>query len=157
MFPPTGARVGDRLRTEGQDRGHILEGLVALSNVDEIIALIGGADPADIKRPHGAHLAQPVVECSAGRRTTSRPEGWLRNTASPPWATASDAQAQTVLETTPPAPDRPGAGQDRQRGTPEVMEKIADLLRHPGPPERITAIIAGELAAIYERPATVPS
>ena len=65
---------------KARERGHILEGLaVALSNVDEVIALIkAAATPADAKRELMARAwRSTLVEemLGARRRRSSRPEG----------------------------------------------------------------------------------
>ena len=72
---------------KARERGHILEGLaVALSNVDEIIALIKAAPtPADAKRElDGAHLALDAGRGNAGAGRGAKlrgPKGWRRNSA----------------------------------------------------------------------------
>src|SRR3970040_280564 len=65
---------------KARERGHVLEGLaVALSNVDEVIALIkGAATPADAQRELMArfwrsNLVEALLARSSGE--SSRPEG----------------------------------------------------------------------------------
>jgi DNA gyrase subunit A len=135
---------------KARDRGHVLEGLaVALSNVDEIIALIkNAAAPAEAKR---ALLARPwhsqLVESMLARADVgdSRPEGM-----SPEFGMhedgyhLSDIQAQRILEMQ--LQRLTGLEQDKIVSEyKEVMDTIADLLDILGHPERITAIISKEL------------
>src|SRR5438045_3535754 len=93
---------------KARDRGHILEGLaVALSNVDEIIALIkAAAAPADAKaglmaKVWRSGLVEDMLQRAAAE--AARPEGlasefgWQPN-ARPPGYKLSDVQAQAILE-----------------------------------------------------------
>ena len=141
---------------KARDRGHILEGLaVALSNVDEIIALIKAAPtPADAKRGLMERTwRSPVVEEMLQRAAAdaSRPEGLAPEYGfSALGYRLSDAQAQAILELR--LQRLTGLEQDKIVSEyKEVMEKIADLLDILARPERITAIIAGELTAIREQ------
>jgi len=136
-----------------RDRGHILEGLaVALSNVDEIIALIKAAPtPADAKRGlMGRTWRSAMVEDMLSRAAAeaSRPEG-----LGPEFGLSSrgyllsDAQAQAILELR--LQRLTGLEQDKIIGEyREVMETIADLLDILARPERINLIIVDELKAI---------
>ena len=112
---------------KARERGHILEGLaVALSNVDEIIALIkAAATPAEAKaalmaQACGARrLVEEMLERAAA--DAARPEGlrrsdfgWQRRCAARRLpavrrAGAGDPRAAAA------APDRPRAGQDHRR------------------------------------------
>jgi DNA gyrase subunit A len=138
---------------KARERGHILEGLaVALSNVDEVIALIKAAPtPADAKRELMARawkstlVEEMLVRASA---EASRPEG-----LAPEFGLSrrgyflSDVQAQAILELR--LQRLTGLEQDKiVTEYREVMEQIADLLDILARPERITEIIATELTAI---------
>ena len=138
---------------KARERGHVLEGLaVALSNVDEIIALIKAAPtPSDARRALLARTwRSPVVEEMLARSVAdaSRPEG-----LSPEFGLSdqgyrlSEAQAQAILELR--LQRLTGLEQDKIVGEyREVMETIADLLDILAKPARITAIIVEELTAI---------
>ncbi len=141
---------------KARERGHILEGLaVALSNVDEIIALIKAAPtPPDAKRSLMARdWRSPVVEEMLVRASSdaSRPEGLLPEFGlSAQGYRLSDAQAQAILELR--LQRLTGLEQDKIVGEyKEVMDKIVDLLDILAKPERITAIIVEELQQISEQ------
>lgn len=141
---------------KARERGHILEGLaVALSNVDEIIALIKAAPtPADAKRELMARLwKSPVVEEMLLRAAAdaSRPDGLAPEYGlSAQGYKLSDAQAQAILELR--LQRLTGLEQDKIVAEyKEVMDKIADLLDILARPERITEIISGELVAIRDQ------
>ncbi|MFA7239703.1 MAG: DNA gyrase subunit A [Sulfuricellaceae bacterium] len=138
---------------KARDRGHTLEGLaVALSNVDEVIALIKAAPtPAIAKEGLMARAwHSPLVEDMLKRAAAdaSRPE----------WLTAefglqaqgyrlSDAQAQAILELR--LQRLTGLEQDKIVAEyKDVMDKIADLLDILAKPQRVTEIINLELTAI---------
>ena len=141
---------------KARERGHILEGLaVALSNVDEIIALIkASATPAEAK---AALMAKPwrsgVVEEMLKRALAdaSRPEGL------PPeygWQKSgyllSDGQAQAILDLRL----QRLTGLEQEKITTEyreVMELIADLLDILAKPGRVTQIVHDELKAIRDQ------
>ncbi|MBK6552597.1 MAG: DNA gyrase subunit A [Rhodocyclaceae bacterium] len=141
---------------KARDRGHILEGLaVALSNVDEVIALIKAAPtPADAKRELMARawqstLVQDMLARAAAE--ASRPEG-----LAPEFGLSrrgyflSDVQAQAILELR--LQRLTGLEQDKIVAEyKEVMAQIADLLDILARPERITQIIGDELAAIRQQ------
>jgi DNA gyrase subunit A len=141
---------------KARERGHILEGLaVALSNVDEIIALIKAAPaPAEAKRGLMARSwRSPLVESMLARAeaSASRPEG-----LSPEYGAQadgyrlSDVQAQRILEMQ--LQRLTGLEQDKIVGEyREVMEAIADLLDILAKPERIAEIIRQELKASREQ------
>ncbi|MGE5386091.1 MAG: DNA gyrase subunit A [Betaproteobacteria bacterium] len=141
---------------KARERGHVLEGLaIALSNVDEIIALIKAApSPADAKRGlmerlwHSAVVEEMLARSAAD---ASRPDG-----LAPEYGLTSqgyrlsDAQAQAILELR--LQRLTGLEQDKIVGEyKEVMEKIADLLDILARPERITQIIVDELNAVREQ------
>jgi DNA gyrase subunit A len=141
---------------KARERGHILEGLaVALSNVDDIIALIKAAPtPADAKRGLMARTwRSTMVEGMLDRALTdsSRPadlapgfgltdQGYM----------LSDAQAQAILELR--LQRLTGLEQDKIVAEyKEVMAQIIDLLDILARPERVTAIIVGELSVVREQ------
>ncbi|RTL47446.1 MAG: DNA gyrase subunit A [Rhodocyclaceae bacterium] len=138
---------------KARDRGHILEGLaVALSNVDEVIALIKAAPtPADAKRElmsrqwRSALVEEMLVRASA---EASRPEGLAPEFGlSAQGYVLSDTQAQAILELR--LQRLTGLEQDKIVAEyKEVMAQIADLLDILARPERVTAIIVEELTAI---------
>ena len=141
---------------KARERGHILEGLaVALSNVDEIIALIKAAPtPADAKRSlMGRTWKSAVVEEMLNRTAAdaSRPDGLAPEFGlSAQGYLLSEAQAQAILELR--LQRLTGLEQDKiVNEYREVMAKIADLLDILARPERITAIIASELTAIRDQ------
>ncbi len=141
---------------KARDRGHILEGLaVALSNVDEIIALIKAAPtPADAKvglmsRTWKSTLVSDMLKRAAAE--ASRPEG-----IGPEFGMTdkgyrlSDVQAQAILELR--LQRLTGLEQDKiVNEYREVMEKIADLLDILAKPARITEIIKQELNDVREQ------
>jgi DNA gyrase subunit A len=138
---------------KARERGHVLEGLaVALSNVDEIIALIKAAPtPADAKRELMARtwrstLVEEMLLRAAAE--ASRPEGLAPEFGmSRRGYLLSDVQAQAILELR--LQRLTGLEQDKILAEyKEVMEQIADLLDILARPERITQIIAAELTAI---------
>jgi len=139
-----------------RERGHILEGLaVALSNVDEIIALIKAAPtPADAKRELMARSwRSSLVEDMLSRVSdASRPEGLLSEFGLVGQGNTrgyhlSDAQAQAILELR--LQRLTGLEQDKIVGEyREVMDKIADLLDILAKPQRVTQIIHDELVAV---------
>ena len=141
---------------KARDRGHILEGLaVALSNVDEIIALIKAAPtPADAKvglmsRTWASTLVADMLKRAAAE--ASRPEG-----IGPEFGMTdkgyrlSDIQAQAILELR--LQRLTGLEQDKiVNEYREVMEKIADLMDILAKPARITEIIGQELNDVREQ------
>jgi len=141
---------------KARERGHILEGLaVALSNVDEIIALIKAAPtPADAKRELMARSwRSSLVEDMLSRVSgASRPEGLLPEfglvgEGKTRGYRLSDAQTQAILELR--LQRLTGLEQDKIVGEyREVMDKIADLLDILAKPERVTQIINDELVAV---------
>ena len=138
---------------KARERGHILEGLaVALSNVDEIIALIKAAPtPADAKRGLMARTWHSVlVEEMLARALADsyRPDGLPPEFGlSTQGYRLSDAQAQAILELR--LQRLTGLEQDKiVTEYREVMEVITDLLDILANPARITAIIVEELGAI---------
>ncbi|MEW6563588.1 MAG: DNA gyrase subunit A [Pseudomonadota bacterium] len=141
---------------KARERGHILEGLaVALSNVDEIIALIKAAPtPPDAKRELMSRTwRSALVEDMLSRvSNASRPEGLsdefgLIGNGDARGYKLSDAQAQAILELR--LQRLTGLEQDKIVGEyREVMDKITDLLDILARPERVTAIVGDELTAL---------
>ncbi|MDQ2963539.1 MAG: DNA gyrase subunit A [Pseudomonadota bacterium] len=145
--------------TKARERGHVLEGLaVALSNVDEIIALIKAAPtPADAKTALMAKrwrsaLVEDMLKRAAAE--AARPEGlapefgWQAD-ASPRGYNLSDAQAQAILELR--LQRLTGLEQDKVTSEyKEVMEQIVDLLDILANPARVTTIVAAELKSIRD-------
>lgn len=141
---------------KARERGHVLEGLaVALSNVDEIIALIKAAPaPADAKRELMSRTwKSPVVEEMLNRASAdaSRPDGLAPEYGfSAQGYRLSDAQAQAILELR--LQRLTGLEQDKIVAEyKDVMARIVDLLDILARPERITEIIVTELGAIREQ------
>jgi DNA gyrase subunit A len=141
---------------KARDRGHILEGLaVALSNVDDIIALIKAAPtPADAKVGLMSRVwRSPLVEemlkraaAEASRPENIAPEFGMREKG----YRLSDVQAQAILELR--LQRLTGLEQDKiVNEYREVMEKIADLLDILSKPARITEIIVQELTDVREQ------
>ncbi len=138
---------------KARERGHILEGLaVALSNVDEIIALIKAAPtPSDAKRELMARTwRSALVEEMLARALADsyRPEGLAPEFGmSAQGYRLSDAQAQAILELR--LQRLTGLEQDKiVTEYREVMDVITDLLDILANPARITAIIVEELNAV---------
>jgi DNA gyrase subunit A len=138
---------------KARERGHILEGLaVALSNVDEIIALIKAAPtPADAKRALMARQwRSALVEEMLARAMADsyRPEGLAPEFGlSAQGYVLSEAQAQAILELR--LQRLTGLEQDKiVTEYREVMDLITDLLDILANPGRITTIIGEELVAI---------
>ncbi len=141
---------------KARERGHVLEGLaVALSNVDDVIALIkGAATPADAKRELMARfwrsrLVEELLARSAG--DVSRPEGLPAEFGLQKQGyRLSDTQAQRILEMR--LQNLTALEQDKiVNEYRETMDKIVDLLDVLAKPERVTKIIQDELADIKER------
>ncbi|MGH8716185.1 MAG: DNA gyrase subunit A [Burkholderiales bacterium] len=141
---------------KARERAHILEGLsVALSNVDEIIGLIKAAESPPVAKTQlmARHWHSKLVEDMLQRTSSdaSRPEGLgpefgLRKQG----YFLSDAQAQAILELR--LQRLTGLEQDKiVTEYKEVMEKITDLMDLLAKRERITHIIAEELAAVKEQ------
>jgi DNA gyrase subunit A len=141
---------------KARERGHILEGLaVALSNVDDIIALIKAAPtPADAKRGlmerlwRSAMVEEMLVRAASD---ASRPDGLAPEFGlSEQGYRLSDAQAQAILELR--LQRLTGLEQDKIVSEyKDVMAKILDLLDILAKPERITEIIVGELTVIRDQ------
>ncbi len=141
---------------KARERGHILEGLaVALSNVDEIIALIkAAATPAIAKQAIMARAwkSSLVEELLSRMNEASRPESLplefgMQSQGKQRVYKLSDAQAQAILELR--LQRLTGLEQDKISGEyREVMDQIVDLLDILAKPVRITKIVSDELIAI---------
>ncbi len=141
---------------KARERGHILEGLaVALSNVDEIIALIkAAATPAIAKQAIMARAwkSSLVEELLSRMNEASRPESLplefgMQGQGKQRAYQLSDAQAQAILELR--LQRLTGLEQDKISGEyREVMDQIVDLLDILAKPVRITKIVSDELIAI---------
>ncbi|MBL8498312.1 DNA gyrase subunit A [Nitrosomonas sp. JL21] len=143
---------------KARERGHILEGLaVALSNVDEIIALIKAAPtPADAKEKlmartwHSKLVGEMLARAMADAHAL-RPEG-LDGTfgLQAQGYRLSDAQAQAILELRL----QRLTGLEQEKIVEEyrnVIDSIIDFLDILANPGRITAIITEELETIKQQ------
>jgi DNA gyrase subunit A len=141
---------------KARDRGHILEGLaVALSNVDDVIALIKAAKtPAEAKeqlmgRLWRSRLVEEMlskVDPSASRPLGLAAEFGLQKGG----YRLSEAQAQRILEMQ--LQRLTGLEQDKIVAEyREVMETIVDLLDILAKPERVTRIISTELNEVKQK------
>jgi DNA gyrase subunit A len=145
---------------KARERGHILEGLaVALSNVDEIIALIKtAATPADAKAGLMAKIWRSALVEEMLQRATAdaaRPDGlaaafgW-QATTQPPGYKLSDAQAQAILELR--LQRLTGLEQDKiTTEYRDVMREIVDLIDILAKPVRVTSIVSDELKSIRDQ------
>ena len=138
---------------KARERAHVLEGLaVALSNVDEIIALIRSApSPADAKAGLlGRAWRSALVEEMLARAGSDelRPDGLAEGLGlGAEGYRLSEVQAQRILE----MQLQRLTGLERDKITTEyreVIDVIIDLLDILKRPERVRAIVADELAAI---------
>jgi DNA gyrase subunit A len=141
---------------KARERGHILEGLaVALSNVDEIIALIKRSQtPPEAKQALMANAwrSQLVAEMlQRAAADASRPDGLAPNFGLVEGGYhLSDAQAQAILEMR--LQRLTGLEQDKIVAEyKEVMLQITDYLDILAKPVRITAIIVDEMNAIKQQ------
>jgi DNA gyrase subunit A len=146
--------------TRARERGHLLEGLaVALSNVDEIIALIKAAPtPAEAKaglmaRRWRSALVEEMLNRAAAE--AARPDGlapefgWQEEGAAHGY-NLSDAQAQAILELR--LQRLTGLEQEKITGEyKEVMGQIVDLLDILAKPSRVTNIVGAELTSIRDQ------
>jgi DNA gyrase subunit A len=140
---------------KARDRGHVLEGLaVALSNVDEIIAVIkAAAAPAEAKRELMTRTwRSQLVESMLARAGVqeARPEGISAEFGlQPDGYRLSEVQSQRILEMQ--LQRLTGLEQEKiVNEYREVMDTIADLLDILARPERITVIIRDELSKTRE-------
>jgi len=141
---------------KARERGHILEGLaVALSNVDEIIALIKQSQtPPEAKLALMARAwrSQLVAEMLArAAADASRPDGLAADFGLVEGGYhLSDAQAQAILEMR--LQRLTGLEQDKIVAEyKEVLLQITDFLDILAKPARISAIIVNEMNAIKQQ------
>jgi len=141
---------------KARERGHVLEGLaVALSNVDEIIALIkASATPPEAKVALMAKAwRSPVVEQMLARAAAdaARPDGLPAEFGLKEQGyRLSEAQAQAILELR--LQRLTGLEQDKITAEyREVMDLITDLLDILATPARVTKIVRDELVAIRDQ------
>ncbi|MFN9747065.1 MAG: DNA gyrase subunit A, partial [Betaproteobacteria bacterium] len=147
---------------KARERGHVLEGLaVALANIDEFIETIKTsptppvAKAALMARSWDSSLVREMLTRAeadtAGGRAAYRPEGLPANYGLQPDGLyrLSDEQAQEILQMR--LQRLTGLEQDKIVGEyREVMAQIADLLDILARAERVTTIIAGELADLRQ-------
>ena len=138
---------------KARERGHVLEGLaVALSNVDEVIAIIKAAPtPAAAKISlMGRQWRSTLVEEMLARASADlyRPDALPREFGLAQGGyRLSEVQAQRILEMQ--LQRLTGLEQDKILSEyREVISAIEDLLDILAKPERVTRIISDELAAI---------
>jgi len=145
---------------KARERGHVLEGLaVALSNVDEIIALIKAApSPAEAKsrlmaKVWRSALVEDMLQRAAA--DAARPEGlapefgWQVK-ARPAGYRLSDVQAQAILELR--LQRLTGLEQDKITAEyREVMGQIVELIDVLAKPARVTTIVGAELKSIRDQ------
>ncbi|MBL8379024.1 MAG: DNA gyrase subunit A [Burkholderiales bacterium] len=138
-----------------RERGHVLEGLaVALANVDEMIALIKAAPTPPVakdelmRRPWKSGVVEEMLARAAV--DASRPEGLAEAYGLKAQGYyLSEVQAGEILQMR--LQRLTGLEQDKIVAEyKEVMERIADLIDILAKPERITAIIAEELAKVKD-------
>jgi len=141
---------------KARERGHILEGLaVALSNVDDVIALIkGAATPADAKtelmaRFWRSKLVEELLARSEGQ--SSRPEGLAAGFGlQKKGYKLSDTQAQRILEMR--LQSLTALEQDKITSEyKETIDKIVDLIDVLAKPARVTKIISQELVEVKKQ------
>ncbi len=140
---------------KARERGHILEGLaVALSNVDEIIALIKASETPAIAKERlmdklwQSQLVQDMLARAVSDIQATRPEGLAPEFGlSAQGYRLSDTQAQAILELR--LQRLTGLEQDKIVAEfKDVLEKIADLLDILAKPARITQIMQDELGQV---------
>lgn len=141
---------------KARERGHILEGLaVALSNIDEVIALIK-ASPSRAAAHEGLMGRTWRSSLVGEMLARTGAEGLKPEGLAPEYGLQgedyhlSDAQAKAILDMQ--LARLTGLEQDKIVGEyREVVEQIVDLLDILAKPERITQIITDELKAIREQ------
>ena len=141
---------------KARERGHILEGLaVALSNVDEIIALIKQSQtPPEAKQVLMAKAWRSQLVADMLQRAAadaSRPDGLAANFGLVEGGYhLSDVQAQAILEMR--LQRLTGLEQDKIVSEyKEVLLQITDYVDILAKPARITAIIVDEMNAIKQQ------
>ena len=147
---------------KARERGHVLEGLaVALANIDDFIAIIRAAPTPPIARQElmarswDSSLVRSMLERTSVEHSNSvhdfRPEGLPRMYGIQPDGLykLSEEQATEILQMR--LQRLTGLEQDRilnEYG--EVMAQIAELLDILAKPERVLAIIDGELRDVID-------
>jgi DNA gyrase subunit A len=141
---------------EARQRGHVLEGLaVAIANIDEFIALIKAAPTPPVAktelmaRAWDSSLVREMLARTEGGGAAYRPEGLEERFGLQPDGLyrLTEEQAEQILQMR--LQRLTGLEQDKIGNEyREVMVQIADLLDILAKPERITQIIADELAAL---------
>ncbi len=147
---------------KSRERGHVLEGLaVALANIDEFIETIKSsptppvAKAALMSKSWDSSLVREMLaraeQDTPGGRAAYRPEGLPASYGLQPDGLyrLSDDQASEILQMR--LQRLTGLEQDKIIGEyKEVMAEIADLLDILAKPERVTTIIADELAGLRQ-------
>ena len=147
---------------KARERGHVLEGLtVALANIDDFIAIIRAAPTPPIARQElmarswDSSLVRSMLERTSAEHSNSvhdfRPEGLPKMYGIQPDGLykLSEEQATEILQMR--LQRLTGLEQDRilnEYG--EVMAQIAELLDILAKPERVLAIIDGELRDVID-------
>ncbi|MBL0010931.1 MAG: DNA gyrase subunit A [Nitrosomonas sp.] len=143
---------------KARERGHLLEGLaVALSNVDEIIALIKAAPTPSVAKEAimakvwRSQLVEEMLSRAMADSNALRPDGLGEEFGLKAQGyRLSDAQAQAILELR--LQRLTGLEQEKiVEEYKDVIEKIIDYLDILANPERITSIITEELDAIKQQ------
>lgn len=148
---------------KARDRGHVLEGLaVALANIDEFIRIIRESPTPPVaktelmNRPWDSGLVREMLtrareDGSVVNADDYRPEGLERQygLGSDGLYRLSETQAQEILQMR--LQRLTGLEQDKIVAEyKEVMAEIEDLLDILAKPERVAAIISGELSALKQ-------
>jgi DNA gyrase subunit A len=147
---------------KARERGLVLEGLaVALANIDEFIETIKTSPTPPVAKaalmskswdsPMVREMLARAEGQTAGGRAAYRPEGLPDSYGLQPDGLyrLSDEQAQEILQMR--LQRLTGLEQDKIIGEyKDVMAQIADLLDILARPERVTAIISGELTALRQ-------
>ena len=143
---------------KARERGHVLEGLaVALANIDEFIAIIKAAPTPPVAktelmaRAWDSSLVREMLARAGSRRDAYRPLG-----LDPQFGLQADGlyrlsetQAEQILQMR--LQRLTGLEQDKVVAEyREVIAEIDDLLDVLARPERVTALIADELAALRQ-------
>ncbi len=141
---------------EARSRGHVLEGLaVALANIDEFIAIIKAAPTPPVAkseltaRAWDSSLVREMLTRAGADMSAYRPAGLdpRLGLQSDGLYRLSDEQAEQILQMR--LQRLTGLEQDKiVNEYRDVMARIGDLLDILARPERITQIIADELAAL---------
>jgi DNA gyrase subunit A len=143
---------------KARERGHLLEGLaVALSNVDEIIALIKAAPTPSVAKEAimakvwRSKLVEEMLSRAMADAGALRPDGLGEEFGLHAQGyLLSDAQAQAILELRL----QRLTGLEQEKIVAEykdIMDKIIDFLDILATPERITSIITEELNTIKQQ------